>query len=100
MGQRKRPSLHIRFKEFALLDKIEIHANQRGEKINPWAKQALIRQARAENYEEIMSRAARRSSLEAIFLLREMAGQEAYERASESVNTYEEKVKKHVNTRF
>ena len=81
MAHRKRPDLHIPFGGFDVLDPIEIWANQRGEKIIPWARQAIIRQARAENIEEIMSRAARRSSLEAIFLLREMAGQEAYERA-------------------
>ena len=100
MGHRKRPSLHILFKEFAKLDKIEIWANQRGEKIIPWSRQALIRQARDENYEEIMSAAARHTSLEAILLLREMAGPEATQRALEGVKKYKEEVKKNVGARF
>ena len=100
MGHRKRPDLHIPFGSFDVLDPIEIWANQRGEKIIPWARQAIIRQARAENFEEIISRKAQSSSLEAILLLREIAGAEATQRASEGVNNFKAEVKKNVDTRF
>ena len=93
MGHRKRPSLHILFKEFAKRDKIEIWANQRGEKIIPWARNALIKQAQDENAWERLQRDAYHSVFEALTLLREMAGPEATERARRETEEYIDWVK-------
>ena len=87
MGHRKTPSLHIRFEGFNLIDRLEIWANRRGEKLVPWARKALLKQARAENFEEIITKRSNVASLETLALLREMAGPEASRRAHEYVRS-------------
>ena len=100
MGHRKRPALHIPFGSFDILDPIEIWANRRGEKIIPWARQALIRQARAENYDEIMSRAAQYAALEALLLLRATASPQAAQRALDGLENFKQEAKTNVSKQF
>ena len=83
MGHRKTASLHIRFDRIDQVDDLEIWANQRGEKLIPWARQALLKQARKENFEERLTRHAKVAVFEILALLREMAGQEASLRAQD-----------------
>ena len=93
MSRRKEPKLQVRFKSFHLLDKIEIWANRRGEKLVPWARGALIKQARTESARETIRDAAHFSAFETLVLLREMAGPEASKRAKEHAEKYISKVK-------
>jgi len=92
MGHRKRPSLHIRFKEFAKLDALEIWAHRRGQKLVPWARTALLKQARHENVEEIIDNAARLACLETALMLRELVGEEASDRAIDRVQKFKHRV--------
>ena len=100
MGHRKTPSLHIRFQNYETLDKIEIWANHRGEKIVPWARQALINQARYETKEEIMGKTANYSGLVAVDILRGLAGAEAYARARKHADDYVKEVEAHAAKNF
>lgn len=100
MGHRKRPSLHILFESFEILDKIEIWANRKGEKIIPWSRQALINQARYETRQEIMSKTANVSVLEALGILREIAGPEVSARARQHAENYLEEVKANAAKNF
>ena len=100
MGHRRTPSLHIRFAGHEPLDKIEIWANRKGEKIVPWARQALLNQARYENQQERLHTAANFSALEVLSLLREMAGPDATERARQEVQDHIDWIKDDVAKKF
>ena len=100
MGHRRTPSLHIRFSGHEPLDKIEIWANRKGEKIVPWARQALLNQARYENQQERLQNAANFSTLKMVVLLQEMAGQEAAERAHQEAQKYKDWIKADVAKKF
>ena len=100
MGHRKRPSLHIRFRDFLVLDKIEIWAHQRGQKIIPWARRALIKQAREESAQEIISKTVQDACLEMLILLREIAGPEQSAQALARINDFKSKVRADVAKSF
>ena len=96
MGHRKTASLHIRFDNLGQIDDLEIWANQRGEKLIPWARQALLKQAREENFDERMTRHVKVAALENLALNREMAGTEASLRAQDHVKSIISKVRSNV----
>lgn len=100
MAHRKSPSLHIRFEGFKLIDTLEVWAHKRGEKIVPWARRALLKQARFESAEEIILNAVHNSSLEAVLLLREIAGKEASERAKSQIHKFKDQVRSDVAKQF
>ena len=100
MGHRKTPSLHIRYSGFTEIDALEIWAHHRGEKLVPWARAALLRQARNESAEEIIENAVYNSCLEMVLLLREIAGPEASKRALATVKDFKKKVKDDVARKF
>lgn len=100
MGHRKTPSLHIRYDGFEIIDTLESWANSRGEKIIPWARQALLRQARYENAEEIILKAVHHACLETVMILREIAGSEASERAHRHINNFKNQVSSDVAKQF
>ena len=83
MGHRKTASLHIRFDNLGQIDDLEIWANQRGQKLIPWARQALLKQAQKESFEERLTRHVKVAVFEILALLREMAGPEASLRAQD-----------------
>jgi len=82
------------------MDKLEIWANRRGEKLVSWARNALIRQARKEKTHEILSDDANFSALEALAILREMAGEELAQRATAEVEAHVAQVRKRVANDF
>ena len=96
MGHRKTASLHIRFNNLGQIDDLEIWANQRGEKLVPWARQALLKQARAEKFDELIERQSEIATLETLALIREMAGPEASHRVYENVNSSMSEVRSNV----
>lgn len=93
MGHRKTPSLHIRFDGFNSLDKLENWANSRGKKIVPWARQALLKQARAQAAQETIDQRVNFAVIEMLILLRGIAGLEAAQAARNETHNYFEKVK-------
>lgn len=100
MGHRKTPSLHIRFDGFQTLDRIESWANSQGEKIVPWARQALINQAQKESTRKIICEAADVGAMQSLALLREMVGPEASQRAYDAVKKEVDQVKNDVAKKF
>ena len=62
----------------------------------PWARRALLKQARFENTEEIITKAVHDSCLETVLLLREIAGEEASKRALVRIQNYKNQVKSDV----
>lgn len=88
----KSRSLHIRFDSPREIDLIEICASRKGMKKVPWARQALRAQAREERVDEILSEKSRDASLEAVLLLRSLAGPDATEHAKAEVQHYKNKV--------
>ena len=100
MGHRKNPSLHIRFETLQELDKLEIWANRKGQKIVPWARHALKSWALYENETEIIQAAANYSIFEAVALLRERADPEARARAIQQADSFIEKVRADVAKKY
>lgn len=100
MRQRKSPRLNLRFDNFRSLDLIEIAANRQGLKIGPWAKSALLKQAKTESWREIFRDAAMFHVIECVFLLRELAGSEAQKRAFKEAKSFQEKVKNFASENF
>jgi len=100
MGHRKTASLHIRFDGFKLIDRLEIWANRRGEKIVPWARKALLKQARAESFEEIIEQKTHQASIETLALVREMAGPEVSRRIHEDMKSNLSQVRSDVQNQF
>ena len=100
MGHRKAPRLHLTFRSHKEVDLIEMSAHRSGEKVVPWARKALLRQAKEQTARQVIEDKATFSMLEAVALLREMAGPEATARAIKHVQNYIDKVKGNVDTEF
>jgi len=94
MGHRKTPSLHIRFDGFNSLDKLENWANSRGKKIVPWARQALLMQARKQQAQEVIDNRANLAVLEMLLLLRGLSDPAAAQAATREAKNYFEKVRR------
>ncbi len=97
---RKNPRLHIRFKSHAELDKIEIWANQRGQKLGTWVYQAIKKQAELEAVDAKLASAADFSILEAVAILREVAGPDITKDARDSVDGYLETINAEIKNDF
>ena len=85
MSRRKHPKLHIPFDSFRDVDRIEICAHRQGEKPVPWARKALLAQARAETMDTILRSMCMRAVLEILYILRELAGPDVTQRAAAKV---------------
>lgn len=88
MSRRKEPKIQIRFGNFNELDKIELQANQEGEKLGSWARKRLIVQAAKERAQKIIFKTASFSAIEMLFILREIAGPEISKSAQEQAQNY------------
>ncbi len=82
MPRRKHPKLHIPFKSFRDMDILEFCANRNGMKLVPWARKALLAQARAETKDAILRSMSRRAVLEILYILRALAGPDVTQRAA------------------
>lgn len=100
MARRRSPRLHIRFEDFGQMDKVERCAHRQGEKIVPWARRALIKQARLQTTNEKIAAAAHYAALESVAILREIAGPEITKTARLTVKDFLVATKKEAANEF
>jgi len=97
MSRRKHPKLHIPFDSFRDVDRIEICAHRQGEKPVPWARKALLAQARAETMDTILRSMSGPAILEILCILRELAGPDVTQRGAAQIAATLRKVESDVS---
>ena len=85
MSRRKHPKLHIPFESFRDVDILEFCANRNGMKLVPWARKALLAQARAETMDIILRSMSGPAILEILYILRILAGPDVTQNAAAQV---------------